>query len=177
MVSLEIVVSPAFNSMVDDVDPLDTESVMESNFTEMLDICPSKSSAIPSTCRRISLADLDSYNELKKYTEPYSPKKDEYESFVYLKRDGYVKIHHFATVDLGRLGRSQAPDSYIITQAGRDALSEFEKVRDQQTKDERQQRFQNKVSVLSVLVPLATFFLGLVVEHYAGIIAWFSEHG
>ena len=38
MVSLEIVVSPAFNSMVDDVDPLDTESVMESNFTEMLDI-------------------------------------------------------------------------------------------------------------------------------------------
>lgn len=118
-----------------------------------------------------------SYNELKKYTEPYSPKRDEYESFVYLKRDGYVKIHHFATVDLGQLGRSQAPDSYIITQAGRDALSEFEKVRDQQTKDERQQRFQNKVSVLSVLVPLATFFLGLVVEHYAGIIAWFSEHG
>lgn len=59
MVSLEIVVSPAFNSIVDDVDPLDTESVMESNFTEMLDICPSKSSAIPSTCRRISLADLD----------------------------------------------------------------------------------------------------------------------
>lgn len=118
-----------------------------------------------------------SYNELKKYIDPYSPKRDEYESLVYLKRDGYVKIHHFATVDLGRLGESQAPDSYIITQAGRDALSEFEKVRDQQAEDKRQRRFQNKVSVLSALVPLATFFLGLVVEHYAGIIAWISEHG
>ena len=59
MVSLEMVTSPALREIVEDVEPLDTESVMESNFTEMLDICPSKSSAIPSTCRRISLADLD----------------------------------------------------------------------------------------------------------------------
>ena len=35
------------------------ESLLESSFTEMLDICPSKSSAIPSTSRRISLADFD----------------------------------------------------------------------------------------------------------------------
>lgn len=97
-----------------------------------------------------------SYNDLKKYTEPYSPKRDEYESFVYLKRDGYVKIHHFATVDLGRLGRSQAPDSYIITQAGRDALSEFEKVRDQQTKDERQQRFNSNLMSKMQITPKTT---------------------
>ena len=117
-----------------------------------------------------------SYNELKKYTEPYSPKRDEYESFVCLKRDGYVKIHHFATVDLGQLGRSQAPDSYIITKAGRDALSEFEKVRDQQTKGERQQRFQNKVSVLSALVPLATFFFQQEGDDFFGVAHECCDH-
>lgn len=50
------------------------------------------------------------------------------------------------------------------------SVAEFEKVHDQESKSERQQRFQNKVSVAQVLVPAITFILGLLVEHFAGVI-------
>ena len=42
-----------------------------------------------------------------------------------------------------------------------------------QTESKRQQRFQNKISILNVLVPFITFFLGIVVEHYVNIVGWF----
>ena len=60
---------------------------------------------------------------------------------------------------------------WIITVAGQDALSAYEKKSAQDTESKRQQRFQNKVSVASVLVPFITFILGLVVEHYSGLIS------
>lgn len=37
----------------------------------------------------------------------------------------------------------------------------------------RQQRFDNKIAMASVLIPLITFILGLFVEHWAGIAQWF----
>lgn len=37
----------------------------------------------------------------------------------------------------------------------------------------RQQRFDNKIAIASVLIPLITFILGLFVEHWAGIAQWF----
>lgn len=36
---------------------------------------------------------------------------------------------------------------------------------EQQAKNERQQRFDNKISVLSVLIPLITFIIGVLIEH------------
>lgn len=60
-----------------------------------------------------------------------------------------------------------------IEPAGLSALSCFEKSREEQAKNERQQRFQNKVAVATVLVPAITFVLGLVVEHFAGIMNLF----
>lgn len=57
-----------------------------------------------------------------------------------------------------------------ITVSGLDALCEFEKDHEQHAKEERQQRFDNKVSIASVLMPLITFVLGLITEHHAGII-------
>ena len=122
------------------------------------------------------LPDFD-YAELLKYKTPHAPKADERERLDTLTQRGLVRIYDFEQVDIGPYGKVPAPNRYVLTVAGKDALSEFEKVRDQQAEDKRQRRFQNKVSVLSALVPLATFFLGLVVEHYAGIIAWISEHG
>lgn len=64
---------------------------------------------------------------------------------------------------------------YVITVAGFDALAEFEHGTEQKAKDEKQRRFQNKVSIASILVPLITFIIGLVVEHYAGIITFIAE--
>ena len=60
-----------------------------------------------------------------------------------------------------------------IEPAGLAALSSFEKSREEQAKNERQQRFQNKIAVATVLVPAITFVLGLVVEHFAGIMSLF----
>ena len=62
-------------------------------------------------------------------------------------------------------------DSYRITPAGEDALLEFERERNKEAKAERQQRFENKVSVANVLVPTITFFLGMIVEHFSGLVA------
>lgn len=60
--------------------------------------------------------------------------------------------------------------TWSLTPKGEDALAEFEKCCQNEAKAERQQRFENKISVASVLVPLITFVLGLIIEHYAGIV-------
>lgn len=62
--------------------------------------------------------------------------------------------------------------SYHITARGLDAIAEFEKERNAETIRKKQQRFDNKIAVANVLVPTLTFILGLIVEHYAGIIEW-----
>lgn len=62
---------------------------------------------------------------------------------------------------------------YFITTIGKDAMLQFEQRREEQAKNERQQRFQNKIAVATVLVPLVTFVLGLVVEHFSGIVSFF----
>ena len=80
-----------------------------------------------------------------------------------------------ALVDLGRQGyvtSAVGSDIVTLTTAGRTAFEGAQISRKKQTDDKKQQRFQNKISVASVLVPLVTFFLGLVVEYQAGIVAW-----
>ena len=76
-----------------------------------------------------------------------------------LKADRYIK---------GRL----EPFHYIsLTSKGIKRLDELYKEADKESKQERQQRFDNKVSVASVLVPLITFVLGLLVEHYTDLVS------
>lgn len=115
------------------------------------------------------------YQELSKYLEPHAPSQAEYERFASLKQAGYLRIHQFGMVDLGPIGRHPAPDTWVITAAGRDALSEFEERRDQEAKREAQQRLQNQIAVAQVLVPLVTFVLGLIVEHYSGLVSALAE--
>lgn len=63
-------------------------------------------------------------------------------------------------------------DIVTLTAAGRAAFEGAQISRKKQADDKKQQRFQNKISVASVLVPLVTFLLGLVVEYQAGVVAW-----
>ena len=56
-------------------------------------------------------------------------------------------------------------DNYQVTPAGEDALLEFEEETAEKAKAERQQRFDNKISVLGILIPLLTFLLGVYVEY------------
>ena len=62
------------------------------------------------------------------------------------------------------------PDKWALTVEGEDALLDFENMRQKESDKKRQQRFENKISVLQVLVSLVTFILGLIVEHFSGII-------
>lgn len=64
-------------------------------------------------------------------------------------------------------------DKVELTPLGATAYEQANEDRKKQTKQERQQRFQNKISVASVLVPLITFFLGIIVESQANIVDWF----
>lgn len=71
-------------------------------------------------------------------------------------------------------GASEPPLCYIrLDHAGVLALqSESEMaadVRRQNAKQEKQQRFENKIAVANVLVPIITFILGILTEHF-GII-------
>lgn len=64
---------------------------------------------------------------------------------------------------------------YYITDKGNAALEARAEKRRQEAEDKRQQRFQNQISVAQVLVPFVTFVLGLVVEHYAGLVSGLAE--
>ena len=76
-----------------------------------------------------------------------------------LKEQGYV---------VGRIGSR----SLSLTSAGRIAYETAKEEREKQAKNERQQRFDNKISVASVLIPCITFVLGLIIEHFSGIVEW-----
>lgn len=59
---------------------------------------------------------------------------------------------------------------YILKPKGLARYLELEKERQEHAKDERQQAFENKVSVANVAVPLFTFVAGVVAEHWGGIV-------
>ena len=115
------------------------------------------------------------YELLKTYCTPHSPDAGEAERFKQLQKQKLIKIYNFKSVDLGSLGTHLVPDKCIITELGKDALSEFEQEHNKQAEEKRQQRFQNKISVLNLLVPFITFILGLLVEYFSGIVCWFTN--
>ena len=61
-------------------------------------------------------------------------------------------------------------DKFKLTSSGATAYEQAKHDRKKQAENKRQQRFQNKVSVASVLVPLITFFIGIIVEFQINIV-------
>lgn len=47
---------------------------------------------------------------------------------------------------------------------------EAAKIARDEAKQEKQQRFENKIAIANLLVPLVTYILGILTEHYAGIL-------
>lgn len=107
------------------------------------------------------------YNLLKTFCSPNpAPKNQEdlqrFQSFIDRK---YLLI--------SSVEENLKPSEWIITARGLDALSEFEQEHNKQAQEKRQQRFQNKISVLNLFVPLITFILGLIVESQYSIFDYF----
>lgn len=50
---------------------------------------------------------------------------------------------------------------------------EAAKIARDEAKQEKQQRFENKIAIANLLVPLITYILGIITEHYAGIMNFF----
>ena len=60
-------------------------------------------------------------------------------------------------------------DTISITE-GRLALAAMNQELDEKAERKKQQSFQNKLSVANILVPFVTFFLGVIVEHWSGLV-------
>ena len=68
-------------------------------------------------------------------------------------------------------GKFPYMDLLTIAPKGCECLEEFKKEAEEESKAQRQQRFENKMSIATLLISLISFIVGLVVEHYAGILA------
>lgn len=91
--------------------------------------------------------------------------------------------NHFGTVDdvfaaLEDMMRTNHPlivkpigkNTLKLTSAGRTAFENAQEERNQDAEKKRQQRFDNKISVASVLIPSITFVIGILVEHYTDLV-------
>ena len=112
---------------------------------------------------------------LEKFRQPYTPMPEEQARFVGLKNRGLVMVHHFKLIQLGELGNHMAPDTWIITPAGEDALLQFENVRRQEAENKRFHTRQEKIAIAAIFSSFIIFALGLIVEFNTGLISRFSE--
>ena len=117
----------------------------------------------------------ESYNELIKYKNgSVKTNGDLTDRQKYLLENNLIEECDFSSdVYPGYVGVFAT--AHKITILGEDCINEFERNREQHSKQERQQRFDNKISVASVLVPLITFIVGILVEYLSGIAGWFAS--
>ena len=73
-------------------------------------------------------------------------------------------------VDSKWIKRITGSTKYKLTSSGVAAYKQLKQERNQDSEKKRQQRFDNKISIASILIKLITFILGLLVEHYAGLV-------
>lgn len=59
-----------------------------------------------------------------------------------------------------------------LTSHGFSVLSRSEDVRREKAKEEKEKSLDRKIGVAQVVVPLATFFLGVAVEHFSGMLSF-----
>lgn len=119
----------------------------------------------------------DTYKTLVQYRSGpvQAPQGELSEKGQWLYDQGLIEPCAFMNLEQDGITVIGIPTAYQITVAGENALAKFEEEHDRQAKAERQQRFQNKMSVAQVLIPLITFILGLIVEHYAGLVSALAE--
>lgn len=55
---------------------------------------------------------------------------------------------------------------------GAETYELLQEEREQATKQESQQRFNNKISVANLLIPFIIFILGLLAEHFVGFVSF-----
>lgn len=61
-------------------------------------------------------------------------------------------------------------DVFKLEPSGADLFEQIQEEREEASKQEEQQSFENKMSVASLLVSVVTFLAGVLIEHFANII-------
>ena len=98
------------------------------------------------------------------------------ENYVFHKNDAEDEIVRFligaglvaARVDKGA-------DWFELTQKGCATLSEVKEKATDKAEQKAHNRTQTQLAIANVLVSFVSFALGLVVEHYAGLVAFLSQ--
>ena len=90
--------------------------------------------------------------------EPYNPSATRY-AIIELIEDNLIK-------------NLPVSDIVELTPLGATAYENAVEERKHQSEQKRQQRFDNKISVASVLVPLITFIFGIIVESQFNIVGF-----
>lgn len=62
-----------------------------------------------------------------------------------------------------------------ITISGKDRLEELQKLAEKDSKDERGKRFDKKLAIAGILVPLVIFVLEVVIDHFQFFVMLFSN--
>lgn len=104
---------------------------------------------------------------LSKCRKPYAPQTDEERAQINALKAKLV-IARGQGFTPGGIPYIKA---WIVTNEGLNALDEFEEQASEKAKQEVQQRFQNKISVLSLVVAVLSFIAGLLVEFFLGPLA------
>ncbi|KUE75351.1 hypothetical protein ASJ35_14220 [Ruthenibacterium lactatiformans] len=94
----------------------------------------------------------------------YSVSLDELESLV---RCRYVERPIYDVQN----GVVRYRNEFSLTLEGLSALEKLEEHLRNESEEKAYKRRQEKIAVLQVLVPAITFILGLIVEHFSGIVA------
>ena len=90
-----------------------------------------------------------------------------YERVMALKNDGLL------TWEYGRIdSNGNLVAAYKLSDKALKELQLLDDKRDKESQDKRQQRFDNKIAIAQTVIPIITFVLGMLVEHFSGITAW-----
>lgn len=114
------------------------------------------------------------YAELIKFREgPIDVSSYENSRIQFLEDSGFIECTAHESHDRSIPGLAYieiTSKTYAITPLGEDALLEFEEVRGKEAEDKARQSRQEKIAIAQAVVPAITFILGLLVEHFSGVV-------
>lgn len=80
-----------------------------------------------------------------------------------MRKEGFLERH------LG-IENDEIEGLYTVSDKGKALLLEHEEHCRKESESQAQQKFQNRISLAQVLLPIITFVLGLLAEHFGGVV-------
>ena len=103
-----------------------------------------------------------------------NPRQESKVNLIKLKIDTPISTSHAIDelIEAKLIKPLLGSDKVELTPLGANTYEQAYEDRKSQAEQKRQQSFDNKISVATVLVPLVTFILGIIVEFQVNIVTW-----